>query len=452
MTKYNTKIFFLFLFTHLLIWTLVPALSNKNLPLDTIEALAWGSNMDWGFNKHPPLSALSVEIFHQVFGSQDWAYYLLAQIYITLTFFVVWSFSKDFLKNETHRMISVLLLAGIYFYNYTTPEFNVYVCATPFWSLTIFYCWQGFKHNRSIDWLLFGVFAALGALSHYLFLYLLLAISVFLLYAIIKNKTDLKCLSSLFIFFLILTPHLIWLSENNYITLTYGLHRTGLAEPNFLNHIKNPLIFLAKQIGIVLPLLLMFTTIISKFKTKINFKDDKLLFLVTVNLLPLISIFITSVSMGIKIRTMWMTPFYMYMGVMLVYIFQKYINLKKIKKFLLFFIIIFILSPSVYLYVSLSQVNKRTDYPGKEIANLVQSRWDKNFNNDIGFVIGDEWFGGNLSYHLESRPKWFNKFDPKLIKSNKGVVYTGNAEVLKSVCPGVFGKIKFQGICMIGSR
>ena len=64
---------------------------------------------------------------------------------------------------------------------------------------------ERFKHNRSIDWLLFGVFAALGTLSHYLFLYLLLAISVFLLYAIIKNKTDLKCLA-LFLYFLILTP------------------------------------------------------------------------------------------------------------------------------------------------------------------------------------------------------------------------------------------------------
>ena len=24
-----------------------PSLTNKNLPLDTIEALAWGSNLDW---------------------------------------------------------------------------------------------------------------------------------------------------------------------------------------------------------------------------------------------------------------------------------------------------------------------------------------------------------------------------------------------------------------------
>ncbi len=74
MTNNTSKIFFTFLFTHLAIWTLIPALTNQNLPLDTIEALAWGSNLDWGFNKHPPLSAFSVEIFYQIFGNQDWVY------------------------------------------------------------------------------------------------------------------------------------------------------------------------------------------------------------------------------------------------------------------------------------------------------------------------------------------------------------------------------------------
>ena len=68
----------IFLLFHLIIWTLVPTLSNVNLPLDTIEALAWGSNLDWGFNKHPPLSAFAVEIFYQIFGNQDWAYYFLS--------------------------------------------------------------------------------------------------------------------------------------------------------------------------------------------------------------------------------------------------------------------------------------------------------------------------------------------------------------------------------------
>ena len=37
----NNEVFFTFLLLHLIIWTLVPAITNNNLPLDTIEALAW---------------------------------------------------------------------------------------------------------------------------------------------------------------------------------------------------------------------------------------------------------------------------------------------------------------------------------------------------------------------------------------------------------------------------
>ena len=57
---------FIFISSHLIIWTVIPSLTNQNLPLDTIEALAWGSNLDWGFNKHPPASAFFVEIFYQI--------------------------------------------------------------------------------------------------------------------------------------------------------------------------------------------------------------------------------------------------------------------------------------------------------------------------------------------------------------------------------------------------
>ena len=88
----------LFLFAHLVIWTLIPSISNHNLPLDTIEALAWGNNLDWGYNKHPPLSAWSVEIFYQIFGNQDWAYYFLSQLFVISAFFIIFKFSQDFFK------------------------------------------------------------------------------------------------------------------------------------------------------------------------------------------------------------------------------------------------------------------------------------------------------------------------------------------------------------------
>ena len=399
--------FFTFLLLHLIIWTLVPALTNQNLPLDTIEALAWGSNMDWGFNKHPPLSALAVEIFYQLFGSQDWAYYFLSQIFVISAFFIVWVFSKDFFHNQTFSLISVLLLEGIYFYNFTTPEFNVNVCQLPFWALTVLYCWKGFKDNKTTDWLLFGLFAALGILSKYLFIYLLVAMDVFFLYMLIKKKINLKCLISLIPFFLLLLPHLIWLAENDYITITYGLHRTGAEDPNFLNHITHPFTFLIKQIGILIPFFIMFLFVLSKIKAKFNYKDRKFLFLLTINIFPIILMFLTSLLMGVKIRTMWMTPFYLFFGVLLVYIFQSQVNLKKLKSFISIFLILFILSPLIYTYVSVTQTDKRTDYNGKEIASKVQKIWNKKYKSKIAYVKGNEWHAGNLSYHLESRPKWF---------------------------------------------
>ena len=452
--KNISNVFLIFLFFHLVIWTLVPTLSNVNLPLDTIEALAWGSNLEWGFNKHPPLSAFAVEIFYQIFGKQDWAYYFLSQIFVVSTFFIVWIFSKEFFQKQIYSLISIFLLEGIYFYNFTTPEFNVNICQLPFWALSVLYAWRGFKDNKILDWLLFGLFAALGILSKYLFIYLLAAMDIFLCYMIIKKKTNFKSLISLIPFFLILFPHLIWLTENDYITITYGLHRTGTGDQNFLDHFLHPIIFLAKQMGILIPFFGMILFLLSKFKTKFNYKDQKLLFLLSINILPIILIFLTSLTMGIKIRTMWMTPFYLFFGVLFVYLFQKKINLKQINKFITLFLVLFILSPVTYLYISISKTNKRTDYDGKEIARLVQNKWYKNFRNEIKIVIGDEWFAGNLSYHLNSRPIWMNDLKNKAstIKSDEGVIYIGNPQILKEVCPGVFGTIKPVGYCMIGQK
>jgi 4-amino-4-deoxy-L-arabinose transferase-like glycosyltransferase len=460
MTKMINKknislIFNAFLLTHLIIWTLVPFFSNKNLPLDVIEALAWGSNLDWGFEKHPPLSAFFTEIFYQVFRRQDWAYYLLSQIFVILSFIVIFKLAKDFLKNQVHALLAVFLLEGIYFYNFTTPEFNVNICQIPFWALTVYYFWQSLKDDKIYNWVLLGFFAALGFLSKYLFIYLLFGMVIFFIFNLKKiKKFNFRYLIPITVFLLVLSPHLIWLVDNEYKTITYGLKRTGFEDYNFLNHIVFPLKFASKQIVILIPFFILLSLIVSKFKFKFKRNDKKLVYLASVTLVPILLMLLTSLIFGMTIRSMWMTPFYLFFGLLSIYIFESKINLNHIKKFMVIFLFIFILSPVAYLYVSLSKNNKRTDFPGKEIARLVQVRWDKNFNNKIAIVVGDEWLGGNLSYHLQSRPRWFNNLSPELqnLKLDGGVIYTGNAIVLESICPGEFGKIQKQGICMIGVR
>ena len=453
--KNINKTFYLFLFTHLLLWILIPSFSNVNLPLDTIEALAWGSNLDWGFSKHPPFSAFAVEFFYNIFGSNDLAYYLLSQIFVIAAFYFVWKFSYLVLEDKIYSLIAVLLLSGIFFYNYTTPEFNVNVSQLPFWALSVYFFWKGLNSNKKIDWIFFGVFSAFGFLSKYLFIFILLALFIFFIFNFKRyRKSAINYSLSILISLFLLVPHFFWLFDNNFVTIFYGLNRSGILDYNLIDHFKNPLIFLVKQAIILIPFLIMVFSIIKKFRLRINTNDQKTLFLIFINLIPILLMLLTSVLTGAKIRTMWMTPFYLFLGTLFLVVFKKNIELKNIKKFYYIFLFFFMVSPVFYLGVSLADMTKRTDYPGKEIARLVQNKWDENFINEIKIVIGDEWSAGNLSYHLYSRPIWINdlKNDTSKITADQGVIYVGNPKILKKICPGVFGTIKPSGYCMIGRR
>ena len=434
-TKNINNIFYIFITAHLIFWTLVPSLTNNNLPLDTIEALAWGSNLDWGFNKHPPMSAFFPEVFFQIFGANDWAYYLLSQIFVIISFYYVFKFSNEILKNDLLSLISVLLIESIYFYNFTTPEFNVNVCQLPFWTLTVYFSWKIYsgKDIKFIDCFLVGLFAAIGFLSKYLFVYLLASIDLLFIYLIFfkkERKFDFKYLITIEVFLIVLVPHLIWLNNNEFITITYGLARTGLEQSGLIDHIKFPLIFLAKQIGILIPFIFLIFLLAKKVNTKFNLKDKKLLFLITINFLPIILMLLTSIITGSKIRTMWMTPFYLFFGTFFVYLLKDQINIKKLKPFMVGFIFLFFLSPGLYAYISITKEDKRTDYPGRGIAIKTQYAWDQQFKSKINVVYGNEWSAGNLSYHLKSRPVWEGFIERKKLDQLKDYM------CLDNVCVG----------------
>jgi 4-amino-4-deoxy-L-arabinose transferase-like glycosyltransferase len=281
----------------------------------------------------------------------------------------------------------------------------------PFWSLTVYFSWRIYnsKEIKFTDCFLIGLFAALGFLSKYLFVYLLVSIDLLFIYLIFikrDKKFDFKYLITVEVFLIVLVPHLIWLNNNEFITVTYGLARTGLEQSSLIDHIKFPLIFLIKQIGLLIPFLILVLLLIKKIKFKFNFKDKKLLFILAINIFPILLMFLTSVITGSKIRTMWMTPFYLFFGTLFIYIFKAQINFKKLKLFIVGFIFLFFLSPALYAYVSISKEDKRTDYPGKEIAIKTQYAWDQQFKSKINVVYGNEWNAGNLSYHLKSRPVW----------------------------------------------
>ncbi len=458
----SKRVLYYLIFFHIILWTIIPTIVNTNLPLDTIEALAWGNELKLGYDKYPPIFPLFTELFYIFFGNQDWAYYFLSQLFIASSFLIVFKFSQYFFKNDAHCLISVLLLESIYFFNYTTPELNAFIPLFPFLALTALFCWRAINSNSNLDWILFGVFSGISTLIYYLALYLLASISIFFIREIIINKkVNYKYFLALGVYFIILLPHLYFVFTNDFKSIEYALFRSfgdplsGVSQIRFLDNFIYPLIFLFKQFLILIPLFILLRLIINNFKIKIDLKDKKLIFLFTITLLPIILMFFTSVIGGVRVRTMWMTTFYIFPGIFFVYLFITKINLEKFKSFFIGLLFIFIALPTVYGIDSFVQKDKRTDFPGKIIAEKTQTVWNKNFSNKIEIVAGESWvyggwYAGNLSYHLKDRPKLKYRINDNSFKI--GTIWVDVLNNIKS-CNGILLKFEpYYESCLMGTK
>jgi len=458
----SKKFLYYLIFFHIILWTAIPTIVNTNLPLDTIEALAWGNDLKLGYDKYPPVFPLFTELFFKFFGNQDWAYYLLSQLFVASCFLIVFRFSQYFFQNDAHGLISVLLLESIYFFNYTTPELNAFIPLFPFLALTALFCWRAINSNNNFDWIMFGVFAGISTLTYYLALYLLASITIFFFREIIiSKKINYKYFLTLTVYFIILSPHLYFIFENDLRSIEYALFRSfgdplsGVSEIKLLDHFIYPLIFLLKQVFILMPLFILLRLIVSNFKIKVDLTDKKLIFLFTITLLPLILMFLTSIFGGIRVRTMWMTTFYIFPGIFFVYLFNAEINLEKFKKFFIGFLFIFMILPAVYGIDSIVQKDKRTDFPGKKIAKKTQMIWNENFSNQIEIVAGESWvyggwYAGNLSYHLKDRPNL--KYQVNNNNFQIGTIWVDVLNNIKS-CEGILLKFEpYYESCLMGKR
>ena len=92
-------------------------------------------------------------------------------------------------------------------------------------------------------------------------------------------------------------------------------------------------------------------------------------------------------------------------------------------------------------------------YIYKQIIVRTLNKFHNNFSNKIEIVVGYGWIYGwyaqNLSYHLESRPKWKMKLEKK---PNVGTVWIKRFNEIND-CAGVLYHIEpFNDICMVGKK
>ena len=94
----------------------------------------WGREWVIATYKHPALPSWFLEASRVLTGgATGWPAYLVSQLFIAATFGLVFLLGRDMMGPE-RAAAGTLLLAGVTYYSWPTPEFNHNIAAAPFWA------------------------------------------------------------------------------------------------------------------------------------------------------------------------------------------------------------------------------------------------------------------------------------------------------------------------------
>jgi 4-amino-4-deoxy-L-arabinose transferase-like glycosyltransferase len=411
--------FWLLAAAHLVIWTALPWLLHRNLPLDVIEALAWGQQWQWGYDKHPPLSAWAAELAAIAGGRSDLALYLLSQICVVAAMWFIWRLGRD-LTDEVSALAAVMLLQGVIYVQFTSSEFNVNVLQMPLWAAAMWCFWRGVQGGGLGWWLGLGLAMGLGMLTKYLAAFAAVPMLGYLLLSPVGRRQWGR--PGLYIAFLVaaalMVPHVWWMSQNDWQTLRYGLARADAGERQWLNHLVHPLRFIVAQMAVVAALVAL-TALVGSRLPRRSSEAQARLWAALAAFTPVLAMAVLSLLTGMRLRSMWGVP--MVLGVSLWVVCRwdcRALAGLELRRALGLWAIVALLPVVAYfgyrgLGPTLTGERSRVHFPGPELAQQVSGRWQGQFGDQpLAFVVGDEWLAGNASWYGAQRPAVYLNGDP----------------------------------------
>jgi len=409
-----SRIFWTFALVHLVLWTVIPAITSPNAPLDVIEGYVWGREWLIGTYKHPPMQAWWLESLAWFTGRAAWAHFFASQLAIVIAFWAVWKTGQRIL-GDVPALLGVLLLEGVIYYNFCGPEFNPDVLQLPFWALIGLFYHRAIKDNRVHDWCLLGVWSAAGLYSKYSTALLLV---VLLLLTLVRPEgrrrlRDIGPYLCLGIAFLLFLPHMLWLFDNNFLPYAYAESRMRHPTPSGIlrSAIIIPAVFVGSQLIAIFPALLVLVAFVgNKLPPQKNaLRGFDRMFLASVTFGPCILVLLMAMIFGYNLHDMWGTPFWNFLGLWVMTTFKPLSSPESITRFMISIAIIFVTALMVYigsntLYPYAVGKVQRVHFPGAAMAAQAVLGWHKVTDKPLEYIIGDTWPAGNIAYYAPDRP------------------------------------------------
>ncbi|WER50018.1 glycosyltransferase family 39 protein [Cupriavidus sp. WKF15] len=411
-----SRILALAVLAHVILWTLLPSLLLQNASLDIIEALGWGHEWQLGYEKDPPLWPWVTEVLTMWPGKNLWACYLAAQVCIGTVFVAVWQLGRR-ITTKREALIGVLLLEGVYYFNFPTPEFNDIILQMPFGALFGWLLHRALTDNRLGDWCLSGLVAGLGLWARYSMGAYLIPMAIFVL-AHPQARRRLAepgpwvLVSTALLTFL---PHMLWIVDTGFMSIEYVARRAPEAARGA--YLIKLVSFIGAQLAAVIPMLLL-AMMLWRWKDKnaaptpSEPRQFDRAYLAALALGPLLFSLGLSAITHRPPRVMWAAPLLCFVGLLIATEIRPVLTTERLRTFSRAWMVALLLPALLF---GLDQLGRpillgkesRTHFPGRELAAEVTTRWQAETGKPLKYVIGDTWYAGNAAFYSDDRPTAF---------------------------------------------
>jgi 4-amino-4-deoxy-L-arabinose transferase-like glycosyltransferase len=409
------RVFAAFLALHAVVWTVLPSLLYANLPLDLIEALMYGREWQLGYDKLPPLPWWLVEIVHQLVG-HDFAYYLLAELAVIAAFALIYAAARP-LVGATGALVSVLIIDGLHYLNYTAAKFNHDVIQLPFWALAGLSFQRALRGRQLADWMLLGLALGLALWAKYFVVVLAAPMVVFAL----TDRDARRVLATpgpyiaAAVALITAAPHLVWLVKTDFLPLAYAEHRAVLSR-GWYDHLWHPFQFAVSQLFFLVPSLLIAMPLFwprhATSEPLARPKADAFDFRIVTWLAfgPIVTVLAMAAVSGRGTVAMWGYPLWLFLGLWLVLTARYIIDEARLARIAVTWAIVFACLAAAFVinYDVLPRFDHRyraVFFPGEALGREITQRYVAATGRPLRYVIGTMWDGGNLAHYSKDQPR-----------------------------------------------
>ncbi len=205
---------------NLILWALIPGLVLGNLHVDTLEALYWFKEPAFGYWKHPPLTTWLLGLANVPGTFSILSLLFLSQALTVIAGYYIWRCVKR-LAGENTAALSVMLFYLSTLASFYSLQINHNTVLAPFIAATLCYGLEFLEERSTQSMTGLGIAVGLGTITKYEILFAiipLLALSL-LIKRFRSAYLDYKAYGAIGIAALIITPHVIWLIDHDFISI-----------------------------------------------------------------------------------------------------------------------------------------------------------------------------------------------------------------------------------------